>query len=59
MEVYLVQHGESRPESEDLQRPLTDKGRADVEYAALHIAGLGLQVTRIFHSNRLRTKQTA
>lgn len=59
MEVYLVQHGEPRPESEDLQRPLTDKGRADVEYVALYIAGLGLQLTRIFHSSRLRAKQTA
>ena len=59
MEVYLVQHGESKPESADSQRPLTDKGRADVEYVALYIAGLGLQVTRIFHSSRLRAKQTA
>ena len=59
MEVYLVQHGESKPESADSQSPLTDKGRADVEYVALYIAGLGLQVTRIFHSSRLRAKQTA
>jgi phosphohistidine phosphatase len=59
MEVYLVQHGESKPESEDVKRPLTDKGRAEVEYVALYIAGLELQVTRIFHSSRLRAKQTA
>jgi phosphohistidine phosphatase len=59
MEVYLVQHGESKPESEDIKRPLTDKGRAEVEHVALHSAGLGLQVTRIFHSGRLRAKQTA
>jgi len=59
MEVYLVQHGESKPESEDPKRPLTDKGRAEVEYVALHSAGLGLQATRIFHSSRLRAKQTA
>ena len=59
MEVYLVQHGESKPESEDSQRPLTDKGMADLEYVALYIAGLRLQVTRIFHSSRLRAKQTA
>jgi phosphohistidine phosphatase len=50
---------ESKPESADSQRPLTDKGRADVEHVALYIAGLGLQVTRIFHSSRLRAKQTA
>ena len=59
MEVYLVQHGESKPESEDPKRPLTDKGRGEVEYVALHSAALGLQVTQIFHSSRLRAKQTA
>lgn len=59
MEVYLVQHGEAKPESEDSKRPLTDKGRAEVEYVASYIVGLGLQVNRIFHSSRLRAKQTA
>lgn len=59
MEVYLVQHGEAKPESEDPERPLTGKGRAEVESVARHVAGLGVTVARILHSGRLRAKQTA
>jgi len=59
MEVYLVQHGESKPESEDPQRPLTDKGRAEVESVARYISSLEVKVTLILHSTRLRAKQTA
>jgi phosphohistidine phosphatase len=59
MEVYLVQHGQSKPESEDPQRPLTDKGRAEVESVARYIDSLGIKVTLILHSSRLRAKQTA
>jgi len=59
MEVYLVQHGEAKPESEDCERPLTDKGRTEVEYVASYVASLGVKVSRILHSGRLRAKQTA
>lgn len=59
MEVYLVQHGEAKPESEDPERPLTDKGRTEVESVARYVAGLGVKVSRILHSGRLRAKQTA
>ena len=59
MEVYLVQHGEAKPESEDPERPLTDKGRAEVESIARYVAGLGVKVARILHSGRLRAEQTA
>ena len=31
MRVYLVQHGESRPEEEDPQRSLTDEGVRNVQ----------------------------
>lgn len=59
MEVYLVQHGESKPESEDPERPLTDKGRGEVESVARYIAERGAKVSQILHSGRLRAKQTA
>lgn len=59
MEIYLVQHGESKPESEDPERPLTDKGKAEVESVARYIAQRGAKVSQIFHSGRLRAKQTA
>ena len=59
MEIYLVQHGESKPESEDPERPLTEKGRADVEAVAHYVGSLEIKVTQIQHSGKLRAKQTA
>lgn len=59
MEVYLVQHGEARPEVEDPARPLTDRGHDEVQRVARHAAHLGLQVSEICHSGKLRARQTA
>ena len=59
MEIYLVQHGEAKSESEDPERPLTEKGRQDVEAVARYIASLGIEVTQVLHSGRLRARQTA
>ncbi len=59
MELYLVQHGEAKPESEDPSRPLTDKGRHETEVVASLAARLGLRLNRIFHSGKLRARQTA
>jgi len=38
MEIYLVQHGEAKSESEDPERPLTENGRRAVESVARYIA---------------------
>ncbi len=57
--VYLVQHGEAKPESEDPDRPLTARGREDVLLVARHAAGVGVKVERVLHSGKLRAKQTA
>jgi len=59
MEVYLAQHGEAKPESEDPERSLTHRGSAEVESVARHVASSGLKVVRIIHSGKLRAKQTA
>lgn len=59
MELYLVQHGEAVPESEDPQRPLSASGRSEVEKVARYAAGLKLGVSLILHSGKLRAQQTA
>lgn len=59
MELYLVQHGEARPEEEDPDRPLTERGRDEVERIALAAARAGLRPERILHSGKLRARQTA
>lgn len=59
MNVYLVQHGEAKPEQEDPARPLTERGRQEVERVARATARAGLEVGAIAHSGKLRAHQTA
>ncbi|HEY9841443.1 MAG: phosphohistidine phosphatase SixA [Candidatus Sericytochromatia bacterium] len=60
MEIYLVQHGEAKPEQQDPERGLTVKGRSDV----LKVAGFlkrshRVQAAAILHSGKTRARQTA
>jgi phosphohistidine phosphatase len=59
MPLYLMQHGEARPEAEDPTRPLSERGRADVERVARAMAGRKLGIVRVLHSGKLRARQTA
>ncbi len=59
MRVYLVQHGEAEAKSVDPARPLTARGRADVERVAALAARLGVEVHQIRHSGKMRAEQTA
>lgn len=59
MEVYLVQHGEAAPESENPQRPLTARGARDVRLVAAFLSAVGVRPGRILHSGKLRAAQTA
>ncbi len=60
MNLYLVQHAEPKKQEEDPNRPLSEKGRADIKkvssFASEH---LKLQTLRIFHSGKTRAQQTA
>ncbi len=60
MNLYLVQHAEAKPESEDPDRPLSDKGRADIREVASFLSGLtNFHLNSIFHSGKTRARQTA
>jgi phosphohistidine phosphatase len=59
MDVYLMQHGEAKPESEDPERPLTDAGRATVERVAGRAANAGVRIERCVHSGKRRAEQSA
>ncbi len=59
MRLYLVQHGEAKPETEDPQRPLAEVGQQAVERVARHAAHAGVRPQVIFHSGKLRAQQTA
>ncbi len=59
MKVYLTQHGEARAKEVDPDRPLSDRGRADVELVAEFLAVSGIGVDRVQHSGKTRARQTA
>ncbi|UCE67022.1 MAG: phosphohistidine phosphatase SixA [Candidatus Zixiibacteriota bacterium] len=60
MEIYLVQHAESKSKEEDPERPLTDEGFGNIDkiasYARKHIA---ISLRTIIHSGKLRARRTA
>ncbi len=59
MRLYVVQHGEAVPKEVDPDRPLSEKGRLDVERLAAFLARVGVRVERLYHSGKPRARQTA
>ncbi len=58
-QLYLVQHGEALSKDVDPKRPLSDKGRADIERLAEWLGKQGVKVAEILHSGKTRSRQTA
>jgi len=59
MFIYLVQHADAKKEKIDLARPLSEKGRQDIKKIASYVSQLNIKVYKIFHSLKLRARQTA
>ena len=59
MRLYLVQHGLAKSEEEDPERPLSHKGISESEMVAGRLASLHIGVDSIFHSPKLRARETA
>ncbi len=59
MHLYLVRHGEAKSAQEDPQRPLSSRGREEVDRVSRAVAKKGMVASRIVHSDKLRAKQTA
>lgn len=60
MKLYLIQHAESKPEKEDPLKPLSEKGIKDIRKMANYASKyLNIKVEKIFHSDKLRARQTA
>jgi phosphohistidine phosphatase len=57
--LYLVHHGVAVGPEVDPRRPLSDVGRAGVDFAAAKAAALGAKPSVVWHSGKLRAKQTA
>ena len=59
MFLYLVHHGDAVGPEVDPRRPLSAAGRSEVERIAAQAAGLGARPAVVWHSGKLRAKQTA
>lgn len=59
MDFFLVRHGEAKPDHDDPRRPLSDRGRTDVEKIARAAVAKKVKVDGILHSEKLRARQTA
>ena len=59
MKLYLVQHGDSLEKESDPERPLSAKGIKEIEMLAEFLSTRMPMVSTIFHSGKLRAKQTA
>ena len=59
MKLLLVQHGDAVPKEENPDRPLSPRGRSQVEHLATFLGNSGLRVARVLHSGKLRAAETA
>ena len=59
LHVYLVHHGEAVGPDVDIRRPLSAAGRAASERVAAAAAARGIKPLIVWHSGKLRAKQTA
>ena len=57
--VVLVHHGDALPPLVDAMRPLSAPGRAAADRLAREAAGRGVHPDVIWHSGKLRARQTA
>lgn len=57
--VVLLRHGEAYPSSVNPERPLTEKGVVETKKVARALKRLGIHFDAIYHSPKLRAKQTA
>jgi len=59
MHIYLVRHAEAMNDFEDSSRPLSDKGLEEVRAVSEHLKSKNIKVQCIYHSGKLRARQTA
>ncbi len=59
MMLYLMQHAQAVAEEVDPLRPLSEEGQTATARVAAHVALRSLSVEHIYHSGKLRARQTA
>lgn len=59
MNLYILQHGDAVPKDVDPERPLSEQGRRDIHILALHMNNMRVQLGHVFHSGKLRARESA
>jgi phosphohistidine phosphatase len=59
LRLWLVHHAEAVGPEFDTRRPLTSEGQAHAEALALEAASRGVKPEAVWHSGKLRARQTA
>jgi len=59
MKLYLVRHGKAKSVAEDPFRPLTDDGVNEARKLADYLKRIKAKIKKIYHSGKLRARQTA
>ena len=59
MKLYLVQHADALPKSENPERPLSEQGVADAVRMAAYLESVGVRVDEVVHSGKKRAEETA
>ena len=59
VKIYLIQHGEAKPEAEDPERSLTARGEEEVRGVAAVAKKMDIRSAKVYHSGKRRAQQTA
>ena len=59
MKIYLIHHAEALTAEENPRRPISAKGREQATRLGTRLRALGVSPTRILHSDKLWTNETA
>lgn len=59
MLLYLVRHGEAKPENEDPERGLTDNGMKAARRMGEFLSFMGTELDAVIHSTKKRARETA
>ncbi|MCP5470138.1 MAG: phosphohistidine phosphatase SixA [Chlamydiales bacterium] len=59
MKLYLVRHGDALPPDLDPSSPLSQKGVLETQRLAKTLSEFNLEIDIVYHSVKLRAKQTA
>lgn len=59
MDLYVARHAEAVNESRGGERPLTKAGREDARRVGAALAAAGVEFAEVWHSGKLRARETA